>query len=117
MELQVIPIKKSEKSQDVAPTTQFMVDENNITQIMEKFYIKKKDIPDPRIIGELKNLCTNAEYKRDPIKMLALFEARKEILENAGEIYALKSEVSLFEQTVKELEALMAIIEQHTFQK
>ena len=104
-------------SKNNAPQQQLMITAENANTIINRVYVKKKDIIDPRIIDNLQHLCNAAKVKNDPKRMLAIFNARKELLENASEIYAEQGEDQLFDEHVTELEVLIEILKEYTLQR
>jgi len=100
--------------EELAPKKQLLVTSENITEIVNKIMVKKSDIKDPRIIDNLRHLCEIAEKRKDSKITLAVFIARKEVLEEAGEIYATNGIDSLFEESTKELDVILEILKEHT---
>lgn len=114
---------------NIAPTQQLLVTSDNITDVINKIYIKKKDIVDPNIVNALRHLCAvvdrdkkeieahpHAPFK-NPQRMRAVFLMRKEILENASEIYIDSEEEVLFNEASAELDIIVKILEEHTITK
>lgn len=100
--------------EESAPKKQLLVTSDNITEVVNKIMVKKSDIKDPRIIDNLRHLCEIADKRKDPKITLAVFMARKAILEEAGEIYATNNIDPLFEETTNELNVILEILKEHT---
>lgn len=97
----------------ITPIEQLLLTEENLVETVLKIYVKKKDVPDPNIINNLKHLYKAAKYKSNPARMLALFEARLKILEGASEIYLEKDEDLLFDEAMSELDVIEQILQFH----
>lgn len=104
-------------NETTAPKAQLLITEHNITEVVQRIFVKKKDISDPRIVDNLRHLIQSGMDNNDPVKRLAIFVARKEILENASEIYAEKGEDLLFEESVIELNVILEILKEYTITK
>ena len=109
-------------SENIAPIRQLLVSTENIQEVVNKIYVKKSDIKDPRILDNLHHLCNVVEQdKRSSIlksaRMLAVFEMRKDILENASEIYAENGEEELFDEHTNELEVILEVLKEYTLVK
>jgi uncharacterized protein YqeY len=102
---------------ETAPTKQLLVTEHNVTGIIHRYFVKKKDIVDPNIVNTLRHLCKIADKRKDPVITLAIFEARKQILEEACEIYAEAGQDELFDEQMKELNVVMELLKEHTITK
>jgi hypothetical protein len=112
-----------------APTKQLLVTRDNITDVVNRIYIKKSDVLNPHIVESLRHLCDVVERDKkeieahpmapfkNPQRMLAIFLMRKEILENASEIYIENNEDVLFAEAIDELEVILKILEEHTITK
>ena len=100
-------------TKETAPTKQFLVTKDNILEVVNKIYVKKSSLPNPNIIERLKGLC---EINKDnnPIVQLAIFEARKEVLESACEIYIEHEQDLLFEEANDELNLIVQMLAEHT---
>jgi hypothetical protein len=96
-----------------APKAQFLVTEDNVLEVVNKIYVKKKDIKDPRIIDSIRHLC-QINKQHDPVVQLAIFLARKEVLENACAIYIETEQEVLFEESNTELNIILEMLEKHT---
>lgn len=103
--------------EELAPKKQLLVTSENITEIVNKIMVKKSDIKDPRIIDNLRHLCEIADKRKDPKITLAIFMARKAVLEEAGEIYATNDIDLLFEESTKELDVILDILKEYTITK
>ncbi len=105
-------------AENIAPTKQLLVTKDNVTQIVNRIYVKKKDIVNPEVVNSLRHLCDIVDKdtpdRKTPQRMLAIFLMRKEILENACEIYIENNEEVLFAEATDELQAILQIIEEHT---
>lgn len=114
---------------NTAPTQQLLITRDTIGDIVSKIYIKKSDVVNPNVVENLRRLCDkvdrdkkeitanpNAPFK-NPQRMLAIFLMRKEILENASEIYIEGNEDSLFAESTEELEIIMQVLKEHTITK
>jgi len=98
-----------------APEKQLLITEHNVQEIANRMiYVKKKGLKDPRIVENLRHLVEKANQKNSPKRMLALFEARKKILEEASEIYAMENEESLFNECTDELAVIIQMIKDYT---
>lgn len=96
-----------------APIEQLMVDEYNIREIIDRIYVKKSTMINPDIVLSLRHLVAVNDTK-DHIRQLRIFQLRKQILEEASEIYISNGEEKLFDESVDELEVIMKILEDHT---
>jgi hypothetical protein len=94
-----------------APTTQLLVTSTNISEIMNRFYVKKKMIHNPRVIGNLKHLVEIAKDNTEDV--YKLFQARKQILEYAGEVYIQFEIDSELIECSEELEAILQMLDEH----
>lgn len=100
--------------EELTPKKQLLVTSENITEIVNKIMVKKSDIKDPKIIDNLRHLCEIADKRKDPKITLAIFMARKAVLEEAGEIYATNDVDLLFEEATNELNIILEILKEHT---
>jgi len=109
---------KNQKMDKIAPIHQLLVTKENITEIINKIYIKKKELVNPDIINALRHLCDIVSVEPEKTKKFtrlhAIYLMRKEILENASELYAESNEDELFEESIMELDILMEILKEHT---
>jgi len=98
-----------------SPEKQLLITEHNVQEIANRMiYVKKRGMTDPRIVENLRHLVERANQKSSPKRMLALFEARKKILETASEIYAMENEESLFNECTDELAVVIQMIKDYT---
>lgn len=97
-----------------APTKQLLLTEHNVTGAIHRYFVKKKDVVDPDIVNRLRHLCKIADKRNDPRITLEIFEARKQILEEAVEIYACADQEELCDEQMKELYVVLDLLENHT---
>lgn len=114
---------------NVAPTQQLLITRDTIGEIVRKIYVKKSDIVNPTVVDSLRRLCDKVDRDKkeiearphapfkNPERMLAIFLMRKQILENASEIYIEGNEESLFTESSEELDIIVQVLKDHTITK
>lgn len=114
---------------NTAPTQQLLITRETIGDIVKKIYVKKSDIVNPTVIETLRRLCDRVEKDpkeiearphapfKNPQRMLAIFLMRKQILEDASEIYIDGNEDGLFKETYEELDIILQVLKDHTITK
>ena len=115
MEFKTMPTK-GQTAKIVAPNQQLLITEHNISEIVNKIYVKKKDIPNPDVIAALKHLVKVNDTK-DPERQLLIFLMQKDILEHASEIFIEHNEDILFEETNDQLNIILELIKDFTVKR
>ena len=106
--------KMSEESKN-APIEQLVVSEDNVINVVNRIVLKKKDIGNPDVVSNLRRLVRIAKNNPNSrMTALALFKARKEILEYANEVYFIAEQEKMVDETTLELEAIAEILEKYT---
>jgi hypothetical protein len=114
MEKTIINVHSTpDKKVIVAPKAQLLVTENNVSEVLQRIFVKKSAIINPDIINSIKHLV-RVNTNKDPKRQLALFYMRQQVLDYAGEIYIMNDETQLFDESALEAEVIMKLVEECT---